>query len=101
MVMKKLFMLVFVSVLGLSFFGCGTPPVYNVNNMSIAVAGDKKATMEDVVTEDKNGGIIDNFFVTKDALYYVLTKSSRSICAPIPIFLILWLSLKLVRDPFS
>lgn len=46
--MKKLFMLVFVSVLGLSFFGCGTPPVYNVSNMSIAVGGDKKATMEDV-----------------------------------------------------
>ena len=32
----------------LSFLGCGTPPVYNVSNMSIAVAGDKKATLEDV-----------------------------------------------------
>lgn len=40
-----------------------------------SVADLEKATMEDVVTEDKNGGIIDNFFVTKDALYYVLTKN--------------------------
>lgn len=30
----------------LSFFGCGTPPIYNVNNSAIAV--DKKATLEDV-----------------------------------------------------
>lgn len=46
--MKKLVLVAFAFVLGLSFFGCGTPPVYNVSNMSIAVAGDKKASMSDV-----------------------------------------------------
>lgn len=34
--------------LSLVFFGCGTPPVYNVNNNAVVVAADKKATMADV-----------------------------------------------------
>ena len=46
--MKKLLMLMIAAVATLSFLGCGTPPVYNVNNNSIAVSADKKATMEDV-----------------------------------------------------
>lgn len=46
--MRKLFMLVLAFGLSLVFFGCGTPPVYNVNNNAVVVAADKKATMADV-----------------------------------------------------
>ena len=44
--MKKLLMLSIAFVLSLAFFGCGTPPIYNVNNNTIVA--DKKVTMEDV-----------------------------------------------------
>lgn len=46
--MKKLLMLALAFGMSMAFFGCGTPPVYNVNNNTIAVAADKKATMSDV-----------------------------------------------------
>jgi len=46
--MRKLLMLMIAAIATLSFLGCGTPPVYNVSNMSIATAGDKKASLEDV-----------------------------------------------------
>ena len=48
MAMKKLLMLTIAFVLSVTFLGCGTPPVYNVNNNAIAVAADKKASMSDV-----------------------------------------------------
>ena len=46
--MRKLLMFMIAAIATLSFLGCGTPPVYNVSNMSIAVSGDKKATLEEV-----------------------------------------------------
>jgi len=46
--MKKLVMVSIAFVLSLAFFGCGTPPVYNVNNSAVVVPADKKATMADV-----------------------------------------------------
>lgn len=46
--MRKLLMLVLAFGLSMAFFGCGTPPVYNVNNSAVVVADDKKATMADV-----------------------------------------------------
>lgn len=46
--MKKLVMISIAFVLSLAFFGCGTPPVYNVNNNAVVVPTDKTATMTDV-----------------------------------------------------
>lgn len=46
--MRKLVMLAMAFALSIAFFGCGTPPVYNVNNNAVVVAADKKATMADV-----------------------------------------------------
>lgn len=46
--MRKLFMFVVACAMGVAFLGCGTPPVYNVNNNAIAVPADKKASMSEV-----------------------------------------------------
>jgi hypothetical protein len=46
--MKKLVMLAFALVLSLAFIGCGTAPIYNVNNNAVVVPADKKASLEDV-----------------------------------------------------
>lgn len=46
--MRKLLMFVVACAMGVAFLGCGTPPVYNVNNNAIAVPADKKASMTDV-----------------------------------------------------
>lgn len=46
--MKKLVMISIAFVLSLAFFGCGTPPIYNVNNNAVVVPTDKTATMTDV-----------------------------------------------------
>jgi len=46
--MRKLLMFMIAAIATVSFLGCGTPPVYNVSGMSIALGGDKKASLEDV-----------------------------------------------------